>query len=115
MSDFIKIEKEDGSVEYINKDYDNLVANPVILNMPIPNDISSATSEELENIILENHKNFIRLERDKRLAESDWTQNIDSPLSEEKKVEWQTYRQELRDLISTITNVNDIINWPNKP
>jgi len=115
MSDFIKIEKEDGSIEYINVDYDNLVANAVERNSPIPTDIASLSTEEVEVVILESHKNFIRQERDRRLAESDWTQTIDSPLSNEKKAEWQTYRQELRDIISTITNVTDIVNWPTKP
>jgi hypothetical protein len=115
MSDFIKIEKEDGSIEYINVDYDNLVANSVERNSEVPDDIASLSAEDLENLILESHKNFIRQERDRRLAESDWTQTNDSPLSNEKKTEWQTYRQELRDIISTITNVTDIVNWPTKP
>ncbi len=115
MSDFIKIEKEDGSIEYINVDYDNLVANSVERNSEIPDDIASLSAEDLENLILESHKNFVRQERDRRLAESDWTQTNDSPLSDEKKAEWQTYRQELRDIISTITNVTDIVNWPTKP
>jgi hypothetical protein len=41
----------------------------------------------------------------------------DSPLPEEKKSEWQTYRQTLRDLSfvsSDISNVNDV-NWPTQP
>jgi hypothetical protein len=49
------------------------------------------------------------------LAECDWTQVADVPLSEEKKEEWRTYRQQLRDLISTITEVSIEINWPTKP
>ena len=34
------------------------------------------------------------------LFDSDWTQVNDSPLSESKKTEWQTYRQKLRDMPS---------------
>ena len=41
---------------------------------------------------------LIRLARTRRLAKCDWTQSSDSPLSEEKKKEWATYRQALRDL-----------------
>ena len=41
---------------------------------------------------------LLRLERTRRLAKCDWTQSCDSPLSEEKKKEWATYRQALRDL-----------------
>ena len=41
--------------------------------------------------------------RNKKLAKGDWTQAPDSPLSEEKKKEWATYRQKLRDLTKTVT------------
>ena len=41
--------------------------------------------------------------RNKKLAKCDWTQAPDSPLSEEKKKEWATYRQALRDLTKTVT------------
>lgn len=39
-----------------------------------------------------------RKNRDELLAASDWTQMPDSPLSDEKKSEWATYRQALRDI-----------------
>ena len=42
--------------------------------------------------------------RNKKLAKCDWTQAPDSPLSEEKKKEWATYRQKLRDLTKTLTH-----------
>ena len=41
--------------------------------------------------------------RNRKLANCDWTQANDSPLSDEKKKEWATYRQALRDLPKTIT------------
>ena len=40
----------------------------------------------------------IREERKILLIESDWTQMPDSPLTEEQKAEWATYRQALRDM-----------------
>lgn len=40
----------------------------------------------------------MRQERDYLLFRSDWTQANDSPLSAEKKAEWATYRQKLRDI-----------------
>jgi hypothetical protein len=55
----------------------------------------------------------IRVQRGRLLQSSDWTQLLDSPLTVEKKEEWQTYRQSLRD-ITTQTDPFDII-WPNKP
>lgn len=41
----------------------------------------------------------MRRERNSLLAASDWTQFPDSPLSEDKKQEWNTYRQQLRDFV----------------
>jgi len=68
--------------------------------------------------------NFLfRLERNIRLTESDWTQSSDSPLSSDKKTEWATYRQALRDLpASTTPKLGDMgelllssVTWPSKP
>lgn len=48
--------------------------------------------------------------RNDLLASTDWTQVPDSPLSEEQKQAYRTYRQALRDMTFT----GDII-WPKKP
>ena len=48
--------------------------------------------------------------RNSLLTGSDWTQSPDSPLSDEKKAEWATYRQALRD----IENFQDPV-WPAVP
>ena len=47
-----------------------------------------------------------RGKRNQLLADSDWTQMNDSPLTNEVKTAWATYRQELRDL-------SDLDAWPN--
>ena len=114
MNEFIEIKKEDGSIEYVNVNYDEMVLNTVENNAPIPEDIAQLTSDELEILILESHKNFIRQERDKKLSESDWTQSSDSPLTEQKRNEWKTYRQELRDMVNNINNISEV-SWPVKP
>ena len=44
--------------------------------------------------------------RNELLAASDWTQANDSPLTDEAKTSWATYRQALRDLSSSA-------DWPN--
>ena len=57
----------------------------------------------------------MREARNQKLAESDWTQSAtDSTLSSDKKTEWATYRQALRDLPA---NTTDLANppWPTKP
>ena len=47
-----------------------------------------------------------RKTRNDLLADSDWTQMNDSPLTNEQKTAWATYRQELRD-------ISDLDAWPN--
>ena len=56
----------------------------------------------------------MRDERNSLLAQSDWTQSADSPLSDSKKTEWATYRQALRDFPSTWTP-SDTANFPDQP
>ena len=57
----------------------------------------------------------IRSKRDTLLVASDWTQFIDSPLTDEKKKDWQTYRQALRDMPDKgCTDLDNPI-WPIKP
>lgn len=59
----------------------------------------------------------MKAERRDRLYDSDWTQGEDSPLSTEKKAEWATYRQALRDLPDShanIINIDDVV-WPEEP
>lgn len=110
MENFTRIDHEDGSIEYIN----NLITGSITITQPVPEDIESLTPEQLQIKILESHKNFVRQERDRRLAECDWTQVSDVPLTEEKKNEWILYRQLLRNLPSTIIDISPI-NWPLKP
>ena len=59
----------------------------------------------------------MKSQRVEMLFESDWTQGADSPLSEEKKLEWATYSQALRDITITHPNIIDIqdVVWPQEP
>ena len=59
----------------------------------------------------------VRNLRDFYLTSSDWTQMSDSPLSTAKKAEWATYRQALRDMPASNSDVTDEseVVWPNKP
>lgn len=58
------------------------------------------TDEELEVEARESQSKVIRAMRDNLIAKSDWTHSVDSPLSEERKFAWATYRQALRDISS---------------
>ncbi len=44
--------------------------------------------------------------RNKLLADCDWTQVSDAPLTEAQRVEWRVYRQALRDLPTTTDIAN---------
>ena len=62
-----------------------------------------------------NNKKYaiLRSERNNLLKSCDWTQISDAQLSNDKKQEWLTYRQQLRDLPSTV-EINNIT-YPQKP
>ena len=55
----------------------------------------------------------LRIERDNKIAKSDWRANSDVTMSDA----WKTYRQELRDLPSKYndTTVQETITWPEEP
>ena len=65
----------------------------------------------------------VRQKRNQLLAECDWTQSPDSPLSDSDKTAWATYRQSLRDITDGLTVTFDdkdfldesAITWPTKP
>ena len=67
------------------------------------------TAEELAEMETEatNQLTFLnRQKRNKLLSDSDWTQVPDSPLTDEVKTSWATYRTALRAL-------PEHANWPN--
>ncbi len=56
----------------------------------------------------------LRIRRNKKLTDCDWTQGNDTPLSNSKKTEWATYRQALRDLPANTSDSSDPT-WPSEP
>ena len=60
---------------------------------------------------------LIRTERDRLLANSDWTQGADSPLASAKKTSWATYRTKLRDVPKDQKDKTTYasITWPSEP
>lgn len=57
----------------------------------------------------------LRFIRNRRLSDCDWTQAADSPLSDTKKAEWATYRQELRDLTENVVDPKPLVLDPSHP
>jgi hypothetical protein len=56
----------------------------------------------------------VRAERDRRIALTDHTQAPDSPLTEERRLAFATYRQALRDIPQTYVSPADV-DWPVSP
>lgn len=102
ISDYVKSDES-----FLEGDYDGNVFK-IVNGKPEKKGVS-----ELSRVNIE----LFREERNYRLSKSDWTQANDSPLSEEKKLEWQQYRQKLRDLPSDypmILDLGDVI-YPQEP
>ena len=56
----------------------------------------------------------VRSTRNTKIAQCDWTQLDDTPLSNSKKLEWAAYRQELRDIPAQSGFPWDVA-WPSQP
>ena len=68
--------------------------------------MSDQETTDRANTVNEQVATSKRSERNRLLAETDWTQVSDSPLSSDKKTEWANYRTALRDLPT-------VSGWPN--
>ena len=62
----------------------------------------------------DNQAQAVRDKRDKLLADTDWTQTDDAPLSGDSKESMRKYRQSLRDITSQ-SGFPQEIKWPEKP
>lgn len=74
-------------------------------------DISLRSIYDEENIPSEWLFERLRIQRDKLLVESDWTQVADAPVD---KQAWATYRQQLRDFPSSWIP-SEIVDFPSSP
>lgn len=57
---------------------------------------------------------YLRHVRDLLMGCTDWTQAVDSPLSETQRAAWAAYRQALRDLPASYSG-EGAIPWPQEP
>ena len=115
----------DDAIRAIHPDAQFTTVDDVITEWKGPGDVPS--DEELNAKLIELKKNepfkLLREERNRRLAETDWTQlkDVDSDIIRERN--WKNYRQALRDLPSKSTpKLNSFggldmssVNWPDKP
>ena len=87
------------------------VANPALMRI-------NRVTLDAELIVPKiNAVDYAREQRAYLLANCDWTQAVDSPLSEIAKASWATYRQELRDMTVDLDpelTASEIV-WPTPP
>ena len=83
-------------------------------NVPVPSNLVGLTDAQVQAIVAQEALDQLRQYRDRKLAESDWTNVQDSPITGSKLTEWQTYRQNLRDITDTYSNIQEVV-WPTKP
>lgn len=77
---------------------------------PVSEYVSPLTQEQ----ITEMKWAALREERDRLLYQTDWTQLPVNPLTAEQKALWENYRQQLRDLPDTVTDIDNVV-WPTPP
>lgn len=77
--------------------------------------VQELSETEITNLYYDKNLDDFREERNSKLAASDWTQVPDSPLSDVVRIQWQTYRQQLRDMPQA--DGFDPLNptWPTSP
>lgn len=73
---------------------------------------SKVSSDELDLLKL-NKWTEVRTKRSFHLSQCDWTQMVDSPLTQSQKTLWATYRQALRDITKQTDPFNIV--WPTPP
>ena len=53
--------------------------------------------------------NRVKMVRQSMLAQSDWTQAQDSPISESVKEQWRSFRQQLRDIPQNFSDPREVV------
>ena len=105
--------KPNGQYTWVGSDYANLTGS----DKPSESDIDA----ELTRLNSLEPMKLLRVQRDLKLSECDWTQSRDVTLSND--TDWKTYRQALRDLPSSASpklnsegNLDPTsVTWPTKP
>lgn len=81
-----------------------------ILRDATPEELAQAQIDATASI--QNKLKKLRVERNQKLLETDWTQSKDMP--DEISNKWVSYRQELRDITKKYQSIDNVV-WPTKP
>jgi len=105
MTDFIKRTREDGLIEYVHPNHDEIVA-AAAAEEAANHDPITITAEQMaaDNLF------SLRRIRNQKLAETDWWANSDLTMTQAQK----DYRQDLRAITETYSSLEDVV-WPAKP
>ena len=76
----------------------------------VRDDATMPTQEEFDAALAEVQLEELRVERNRRIAETDWWASSDLTMSPEQIA----YRQALRDITETYASLEDVV-WPQKP
>lgn len=109
--------QRDGVVEIDGKWYTHYIAGPVFHDYVDDQGVTHTAAEQYEAYCFAKdaeQAKVVRAERNRRLADCDWTQLIDSPLTPEAQAAWQFYRENLR-MVPDQSGFPWEINWPEKP
>jgi hypothetical protein len=90
---------------------------PGVLEVLTPAQEEEALAQELNARVVKEHTykaEPIRVNRNRLLGKTDMYMVLDYPISEAKREEWKTYRQQLRD-VTMQSNFPDSVEWPVPP
>ena len=105
MEGWIKITRDDGLIEYVHPQHDEIIA-AAEAEEAANHDPITITPEQ----IAADNLSLLRKQRNQKIAETDWWANSDITMTEEQRV----YRQALRDITNTYNSYLDVV-WPEKP
>ena len=109
--------QRDGVVEVNGQWFTHYIAGPIFTDYTDPDGVVHTAAEQYEAYCFgkdtEQGKS-VRTDRNKRLADCDWTQLPDAPLNQEQKLAWVNYREELRNVPQQEGFPWTVI-WPEQP
>lgn len=109
--------QRDGVVEVNGQWFTHYIAGPVFQDYTDDQGVVHTAAEQYEEYCFAKDAEqgkVVRAERNRRLAECDWTQLADSPLNVEAKSAWAFYRENLR-MVPEQSGFPWDIQWPPTP
>ena len=109
-----QISQRDGVVEIDGKWFTKYIAGPVFTDYTDPDGVVHTAAEQYEQYCFAkdtDQSKSVRTDRNRRLADCDWTQLPDSPVN---AAPWATYRQKLRDITNQAGFPWEVV-WPEQP